>query len=165
MKQLSLILIIFITISCTGSLTEEQRQKVKEDMAQHELRKVTDSEITAAAFAAGRDLIARVDKVGQDSARIDSIVAASSGRMRFIVPGEANALAVEQALIDAYVSSAGADVQDNVQKIRNSDGTQGDSILYSKPVVYKRDDGTDVLLGVWNIWLSRKELIMNMSEK
>jgi hypothetical protein len=90
------------------------------------------------------------------------LIEANNGKVRWLVPGATNALDVEQQLIEAYVSSPTGDIQDNVQKIRESNGTVTDSILYSKPVLIKRNDGTDVLTGVWNIWLSRKELIRSM---
>jgi hypothetical protein len=164
MKWSPAILLIFI-VACTGSLTEEQRQKVKDDMANHAIRKVSDAELTEAAFAKGREWISEIEKQKSDSAAIDSIVNGSEGKIHFVVPGKSNALAVEQQLIDAYISSPPGDVQDNVQKIRGSDGTVTDSILYSKPILIKRNDGVDVLTGVWNIWLSRKELIMAMEKK
>lgn len=157
--------ILTAALGCTGSLTEEQRNKVKEDMANHAIRKVTDAEITEAAFAKGRQLVAEIEKSKSDSIKTDSIISASKNRIRWVVPGSKDGLAVEQQLIDAYISSGGSELTDNIQKIRTPDGTQTDSILYSKPVVVKRSDGTDELKGVWNIWLSRKELIMAMDKK
>lgn len=149
--------------SCTGSLTEEQRKAVKEDMESHAIKKVSDAEITEAAYAKGRALSSLLEASKNDSVVIDSIVRAHNGRIRWSVPGGKDGLAVEQQLIEAYISSATGDMQDNIQKIRASDGTQTDSILYSKPVLKKQPDGTDVLTGVWNIWLSRKELIRAMN--
>lgn len=158
----SIIFAAILAVGCTGSLTEEQRKAVKEDMESHAIKKVSDAEITEAAFSKGRSMIALLESYKNDSTRIDSLIDANNGKVRWLVPGSANALEVEQQLIEAYVASASGDAQDNVQKIRTTDGTQGDSILYSKPVVIKRQDGTDVLTGVWNIWLSRKELIRAM---
>lgn len=155
-------LFLFLMAACTGSLTEEQRKAVKEDMESHEIRKVTDAELTEAAFYKGREIISKLEHVKDDSVKTDSIVKASEGKIRWLVPGTSNAMEVEQQLIDAYIASASGGPQDNVQKIRGSDGIETDSILYSKPVVVKQKDGTDVLTGVWNIWLSRKELIRGM---
>jgi hypothetical protein len=155
---------VIIVFSCTGSLTEEQRNKVKEDMANHAIRKVSDAEITEAAFSKGRAYVSAIEQSKNDSTKIDSIIVASNKRIRWVVPGSKSGLAVEQQLIDAYISSGGTDLQDNIQKIRSEDGTQTDSILYSKPIVIKRSDGVDELKGVWNIWLSRKELIMAMEK-
>jgi hypothetical protein len=156
------ILSVFLIVGCTGSLTEEQRKAVKEDMESHTIRKVTDAQLTEAAFARGRELVAQLEQAKNDSASINSIVKASEGKIHWVVPGANNAVAIEQQLIEAYIAAESGGMQDNVQKIRASDGTQTDSILYSKPVVIKQSDGTDVLTGVWNIWLSRKELIRAM---
>lgn len=162
-SNISLLVLAGILSACTGSLTEEQRRAVKEDMESHAIRKVSDAEITEAAFARGRQLITQLETAQSDSAKLDSIMNSSAGKIRWLVPGSSNALEVEQQLIDAYIASAATDVQDNIQKIRGSNGTQSDSILYTKPVVMKQKDGTEVLAGVWNIWLSRKELIRGMN--
>ncbi len=161
MRWSSILLVLFIA-GCTGSLTEEQRKAVKEDMESHAIRKVTDAQLTEAAFSTGRKLMTELEKAKNDSAKIDSIVKASDGKIRWVVPGSANAVDIEQQLIDAYLSSATGDAQDNVQKIRGAGGADTDSILYSKPVLIKQKDGTEVLTGVWNVWLSRKELIRSM---
>lgn len=158
MKWSFYILPLFM-VCCTGSLTEEQRKKVKEDMENHAIRKVTDSELTEAAFAKGRALVAQLES---DSLKRDSIVQGSAGKIKWMVPGASTANVIEQQLIDAYIEAASGGAQDNVQKIRGKDGVDTDSILYSKPVLIKQEDGTDVLTGVWNIWLSRKELIRSM---
>ena len=158
----SFYLLAIAVLGCTGSLTEEQRKAVKEDMESHAIRKVTDAQLTEAAFARGRELVAQLNQAKSDSARIDSIVKASEGKIRWLVPGSSNAVDIEQQLIEAYIASESGGMQDNVQKIRASDGTQTDSILYSKPILIKQNDGTEVLTGVWNIWLSRKQLIRSM---
>ena len=54
-------------------------------------------------------------------------------------------------------------MQDNIQRARNGN-TPTDSILYTKPVVVKRKEGNEELIGVWNIWLSQKELIIAMDK-
>jgi hypothetical protein len=45
----SLIILLLIT-ACSGTLTDEQRKKIKENMAHGEIKKVTESEITDATF-------------------------------------------------------------------------------------------------------------------
>jgi hypothetical protein len=153
---------LLLIVGCTGSLTEEQRKAVKEDMESHQIKKVSDAELTEAAFAKGRQITMEIQNLKNDSVRIDSFINANKGKIRWLIPGNTNALDIEKQLIDAYMASAAGEAQDNVQKIRGSDGARGDSILYSKPVVVKQKDGTEVLTGVWNIWLSRKELIRAM---
>jgi hypothetical protein len=159
-----LAMIMLVFTCCGGSLSDEQRKRMREQMELHEIRRVSDTEITEAAFARGRKVMLSLENLHGDSARIDSFIEASAGKIRWLVPGGSNAIALEQQLIDAYIASGTGSLQDNVQKIRNAEG-DSDSLLYTKPVVTKLPDGTDRLKGVWNIWLSKKELILSMDKK
>src|SRR5687767_1753234 len=100
MKQY-VFLSMIVVIGCTGSLTEEQRNKVKEEMANQAIRKVSDAELTEAAFAKGRQYVSAIENSKSDSAKINSIISGSKNRIRWVVPGSKNGLAVEQQLIDA----------------------------------------------------------------
>src|SRR5690349_16093477 len=95
----------FLIIGCTGSLTEEQRKAVKEDMESHAIRKVSDAQLTDAAFAKGREVVGELEGAKGDSLTMDSIVKASDGKIRFIIPGSSEATDVEQQLIEAYIHS------------------------------------------------------------
>lgn len=159
-----IIVVALVFWTCGGSLSDEQRQKMREQMDLHEIRRVTDTEITEAAFSQGRQIIKIIETMEGDSTRIDSLIQAENGRIKWIAPGTSTALALEQQLIEAYIAAETGSLQDNVQKIRNPDG-DSDSILYTKPVVTQLPDGADRLEGVWNIWLSRKQLILSMDKK
>jgi hypothetical protein len=117
-----------------------------------------------AAFARGRLTVETLERLKGDSVRTDSILKAEQGKIRWIVPGQSSIHETEQQLIDAYLSAETGGQQDNVQKIRNTQG-ESDSLLYSKPVITRLPDGTDRLEGVWNIWLSKKQIILSMDEK
>lgn len=132
-------------------------------MKLHEIRRVTESEITEAAFAKGRALMSAVENLEDDSSAIDSVIKAEKGRLRFLVPRQSDAMMLEQQLIDAYIAAESDQQRDNIQIVRNSEGTT-DSILYTKPVVVRQPDGSDSLKGVWNLWLSRKHLILAMDK-
>jgi hypothetical protein len=151
-------------VACGGSLSDEQRKKIREEMAANKIRKVTESEITTTAFEQGRNIILKLEELENDSVRIDSLIHAEKGRVKWIVPGAATALALEQQLIDAYVAAGSGPLQDNVQLLRNAEGVS-DSILYTKPVTSRLPDGREKLEGVWNIWLSKKQLILSMDKK
>jgi hypothetical protein len=157
-------LFLIFFIACENKLTTEQRRKMHEQMELHKIRKVTDSEITEAAYAKGRGIIKAIELAGKDSVYIDSLEKAYQGRLRWIVPGKSNVVAIEQQLIDAYLASESGLAQDNVQKIRRGN-EESDSILYTKPVITKLQDGSERLEGIWNIWLSKKELILSMPKK
>lgn len=151
--------------ACGGTLSEEQRKQLREEKGRHEIRRVTELQLTEEAFKAGRRFISVIESFNGDSARIDSLIAASQGRVRFLVPGEGNTLAIEQQLIDAYVASGTTGEVDNVQMLRDAAGKSTDSLLYTKPVITRQSDGVDRLEGMWNIWLSRKALILGMDDE
>jgi hypothetical protein len=163
MKKYVFVLVVLF-LSCEGRLSDEQRKQMKEQMDLHKIKRVTDAEITAAAFEKGRSVIRSFEAAGHDSTKIDSILKSYGGKVRWIVPGKGNALALEQQLVDAYLADESGSVQDNVQKLRNAEG-ESDSLLYTKPVITRMDDGVEKLEGVWNIWLSKKELILAMNKK
>jgi hypothetical protein len=154
----------FAVIGCGGSLSDEQRKRMHEQMDLHKIKRVTENEINEAAFAKGREIVKQLETFQGDSGKINSFMATSKERIRWIVPGAANARELEQQLLDAYINAESGSLQDNVQKLRNADG-ESDSLLYTKPVVSKMSNGADKLEGVWNVWLSKKQLILSMNKK
>lgn len=162
MKHL-IIAVALLFIACEGKLTEEQRRKMREQMELHKIKRVTESELTEAAYAKGRQIISSINAVRNDSAKLDSVLALHSGRVRFIMPGTSNALDLERQLVEAYLADESGAMQDNIQKLRR-ENMDTDSILYTMPSVTKLDDGTERLDGIWNIWLSRKQLILEMDK-
>ena len=161
MRKNAWLILAFIVFACEGKLSDEQRKKMKEQMKLHEIKRVTETQITEAAFATGRQLSSTINQIGADSVRLDSLIAAHNGRIRWIVPGKSNAHELEQQLVDAYLADESGGLSDNVQDVRR--GTEKtDSLLYTKPVVTKLPDGSERLEGIWNIWLSRKQLILAM---
>lgn len=159
-----IIILVFVLSACGGTLSDEQRKALHEKSEQNKIIKVTDSEITEAAFAKGREIVKTIESFEGDSIRIDSLLQKENGRVRWIIPGRTTMHEVEQQLIDAYLAAESGAEQDNVQKIR-SNNEEGDSLLYSKPVISQMPDGSDRLEGVWNIWLSKKQLILSMGKK
>ena len=119
--------------------------------------KVTDAEITDAAFAKGRSVVAVLS-----NKNTDSLAAAMNVKIHWLQAGAtANSLAVEQQLMDAYINSVitGTPMRDNIQKI----GT--DSMLYTSVVVLTRPDSSVEIKGTWNIWMSKKQLILSIGKK
>jgi hypothetical protein len=162
MRQLFFITILTLS-ACGGSLSDEQRKKIREEIESSKIRRVSEADITEAAFARGRAIVKAIEAFGNDSLRIDSLLAAEKGKVRWIVPGQETAHATEQQLIDAYLSAEAGGQQDNIQKIRTG-AVDSDSLLYSKPVITHLPDGSDRLNGVWNIWLSKKQIILSMDK-
>jgi hypothetical protein len=143
-----------VITACGGTLTDEQRKKMREGSEQQAVVKVTDAEITDAAFAKGRSVLAVLS--GNNA---DSLAASMNVKIHWLEAGAStNSLAVEQQLMDAYINSVitGTPMRDNIQKI----GT--DSMLYTSVVVLTRPDSTIEIKGTWNIWMSKKQLILSM---
>lgn len=146
-------------MGCGGSLSDEQRRRIKEDMAQHKIVRITDAEITATAFEQGRKVIKALSYLKNDTLKLDSLRDAYHATIRWIAPGAKNALAIEQQLIEAYlISSINGGIQDNIQRL----GT--DSLLYTFPLTEKLPDGSENVLGMWSVAVSKKDLILSMNK-
>jgi hypothetical protein len=131
---------------------------MREKMEENKIIRVTEVEITEAAFAEGRALVHKLDSLGSDSAEVERFIKDQNAEISFLVPGETSGHLLEQQLIDAYLADPTGSFQDNVQKVRNAQG-DFDTLLYTKPLTKRRSDGSDELIGVWNIRLPKKELV------
>jgi hypothetical protein len=159
--KVACVLIAIVLFSCGGSLSDEQRKQIREKMEANKIVRVTDVEIMEAAFNEGRQVVRTLDSLQGSSARLDAFKETYLGQIHFIKPGQSTGHMLEQQLIDAYLADPGGEFQDNVQEVRNASG-DFDTLLYTKPVLKKLPDGTDELLGVWNIWLPKKELVIEI---
>ena len=153
-----------VLISCGGSLSDEKRKEMREKMEANKIVKVTEMEITEAAFDEGRNMVRQMDSLKRDSSSLTKYLSSREGSVRFIRPGEGTNRLLEQQLIDAYLADPSGAFQDNVQKVRNDQG-DFDTLLYTKPVTKKMQGGSDELIGVWNIWLSKKDLVKKISRQ
>lgn len=149
-------LVLLVLISCGGSLSGDERKRLQEESRKHEIKRVTEAEIAGAALVKGRSVTEIANAFRNDRRRLDSLSRASGAIVRWRVPGDTDALAVEQQIIDAYVMNPTADLPDNVQDIA------GDSVLYSRPGVSVLPDGAVEIEGVWSVRFSKKELILEM---
>jgi hypothetical protein len=154
------VVLVFMSVwlfSCGGSLTDEQRKKMKEAREQQSIQKVTDAEITEAALEKGRAVMKTLTQPDQ----AEAVSQTEHVKIHWLEPGGSDALEIEQQLIDAYINSmiAGVPLQDNVQDIGQ------DSVLYTNPVVVTRPDSSLEIKGTWNIWMSKKQLILGMNKR
>jgi hypothetical protein len=164
MKNILLILPVLVFFNCGGTLSDEQRKQMREQMEAHRIKRVSPTEITEAAFAKGRSIIAEIKDFESDPEKVDSIMNASQGKILWIAKDGTPKHPMVQELFEAYkAAGTSSSQQDNVQQIRNSEES-ADSILYTQPIVVKTNDSTK-LAGVWNIWLSKKELVLAMKKK
>jgi hypothetical protein len=155
--KILMILGMLILTACGGSLSDEQRKKIKQDMQEHKIVRVTDAEITEVAFSKGRTVMETLSKITDKPSSIDSLAKANKVKIKWLVPGAANALEIERQLVEAYLaSSINGGMEDNVQRL------EGDSLLYTQPVTEKLPDGSETVKGIWSLSLSKKQLILSM---
>lgn len=157
MRWTNLFLVILLA-GCGGSLNDEQRKQLKEGREQQKIKKVTEAELTEEAFARGRAIIGLVER---NPTKRDSVMASNPVVVRWLEPGAANASEIERQVIDAYLNSVlmGGSLSDNVQRL----GT--DSLLYTKPVVLERPDGTVEVRGTWNVSMAKKDIVLTMGKR
>ncbi|HET9054016.1 MAG TPA: hypothetical protein VFM90_07580 [Cyclobacteriaceae bacterium] len=158
MKRTGVFLLVAIVTACGGSLSDEQRRQMREASEQQEIVKVTEVEIMEAAFAKGRSVMSRLRQDNPDTSRVSTEEAVA---INWLAPGETYGLDIEQQLIEAYLNSllTGTPLQDNIQKIGE------DSLLYTNPVVITRADSSIEIKGTWNIWISKRDLVLAMGKK
>lgn len=131
-------------------------------MEQQKIIQLSDSEIITAALTLGQTVFNAMEKVKFNPAKIDSIALQYNVKTSWIKPGATNAREIEQQLIDAYITGiATSSMQENIQKLRTGTGDEYDSLIYSKPVVTPMPDGVENLEGVWNIYLSKKQIVLS----
>jgi hypothetical protein len=159
----TLLLIVLAIVGCGGSLSDEQRKEMREKMELNRIVHITEIEITEAAFSKGREIAMRLEELKNDSARLNSYLRRNAARIHYIKPGVSTLHALEQQLLEAYLADHSDSLQDNVQKVRNGQG-DFDSVLYTRPVITKSKDGSRKLDGVWNIWLAKKELVLDIGK-
>lgn len=157
-----IVLIMIAIVSCQGSLSDEQRNKIKDEMKNSKISRVTDVQITEAAFAKGRWLVEALQKSGRDQLTMDSLTKTEETPIRWLSPTITSGHPTEIQMLEAYANTDLSQLQDNVQKIRN-ENADTDSLLYTKPIVTEVD-GVRKLEGVWSIWLSRKKLVVGMKK-
>lgn len=152
-----------ILSACGGSLTDEQRKAMRENMELNKIVRITEAEMTEAAFAKGRATVARLEQLQDRPRELDSFLISNEGRIRFIKPEGPFDHSLEEQLMQAYKTDTSAWNQENLQKART--GTGGfDSLLYTRPVTSQLPKGDKRLEGVWNIWIPKKVLVVEMGK-
>ena len=165
MKRFALLLLT-VVCACGGKLSDEQRKQMREGMEQQKIVQMNDSEIVSAALEQGQQVFKALEESKFDKNKVDSIADQHHVKIYWRVPGSPQSKEIEQQLIEAYVTGmATGSLQDNIQPLHEGSQTTYDSLLYSKPVVTPMADGVEKLDGVWNIYLSRKQVVLKASAK
>jgi len=155
MKYLSFIS-LFIFISCGGSLSKEQRQRIRENMKTGEIKKLSDADVTEAAFDYSRN-IAKIISTNNNHNVLDSLEKKYNVQIVFMDANTKDLRAVEKQIIEAYNSSSTA-LDDNIQRIGK------DSLLYTKPFMKELPDGSMKFEKALGIRMTKKEIVLSIKE-
>ncbi|MBL7873193.1 MAG: hypothetical protein JNM78_16360 [Cyclobacteriaceae bacterium] len=144
--------------SCTGTLSDNQRKKIKEEMENSEIKKVTDAQITQAAFLYGRQVGAIVEKKDRTLTNqifLDSVSQVFNVEIIALQSENSSLRGVEKQLLEAYQTDAQA--SDNIQKMGN------DSLLYTKPFTREHPDGSTEFTKALGIRMTKKQVILTIN--
>lgn len=145
--------------SCTASLTEEQKKELKEGMKANEIVKISEAEITEAAFQYGRLIAVEVKKFPDiRNSNIEDIEKDYHVSIFPLSPGDSLLLTIEQQLIEAYTSAKTIELSDNIQKIGK------DSLLYTAPIMSTLPDGSTQFEYALGIKMPIKQVILSINK-
>lgn len=159
--NMKFILLLSLLTACGGSLSQEERQKLKDGMVTQDIRRVTDAELQEAAMAFGSEVIRdieRVDRYLLKKAALDSL-AQARGVIVFSLTRESAAAGVERDLTEAYVAGAvNGTAIDNLQELGN------DSLLFTRPVLKLHPDGSQEFSHAIGIRIAKRTVILSMPQ-
>ena len=153
-----ILLAFVILVGCGGTLSEEQRKKLKEGMELNTLKRVSDAQLTEAAFDMGRTLAAVIEKSSiNDKRRMDSLQEAFKVRILPLQPGDSLLLEIERQIVEAYTAGSNqVTLNDNIQSLGP------DSLLYTKPVMKQLPNGAVEFKYALGIHLSKKQVVLSI---
>jgi hypothetical protein len=151
--------VLLVEIRCTGSLSDEQRKKIRENMKQGELKKVPEAEIIEAAFSYGRTVAAAVDRSDKlllNNQVLDSLSSAYEVEIIALQESNTSLRSLERQLLEAYQTGGS---QDNVQVMG------ADSLLYTKPILREHPDGSVEFLKALGVRMTRKQIVLSIKDE
>lgn len=151
---------LLLLVACGGRLTDEQRKKLKEGMELNAIKKVSDAQLTEAAFAMGRSLASILEKSSLANRKlVDSLEQNYSIHIEALKPGDSLLLQIERQIVEAYSAGSGqVQLSDNVQRIGP------DSLLYTKPVMKELADGSMQFNYALGIRLPIKQVVLSIKD-
>ena len=155
-----LVVLPIVFISCGGSLSSEQRKKMREKMEANSLKKVSDAELTEAALAYGRKIAKVVESRPNDRKFLDSLEKEYDVEILFMRGDDPGLRSVEKQIVEAYASAAsGSNLTDNIQKMGS------DSLLYTKPIGKERPDGSMDFTKALGLRLHKRPIVLSIKPK
>jgi len=162
-SKIGIILTIALYLfSCGGSLTPEQREKVRKAIKDGKIKKVTPAQLTEAALEAGKKIAKEIngkDPFMNDVSFVDSIAQANEVIIYALRPGMSGLSKEESAIADAYQAAGDlSGVADNIQKL------PGDSLLYTMPMANERPDGSRPFSHAIAVKMTVKKVVLSIEE-
>jgi hypothetical protein len=153
-------ILLTILTACGGTLSDEQRKKLKEGIKKNAIIKVTEAEITDAAFTMGRSLARRMEKTTPANRKlVDSLQRTFNVTIFALHPGDSLLLEIEKQIVEAYTSASGqAQLSDNIQRIGK------DSVLYTKPIMVTLPDGSLQFNYALGIRIPKKQVVLSIQQ-
>jgi len=161
MMKWGIIILAIALPACNGRLSDEQKRKIKEEMESSQIKKISEAEITETAFGIGRAIalpLEKRDKQLKNRTIIDSLQRVYSVSIVALTQSDSLLREVEKKIVEAYLAGGAAQLGDNIQKL----GT--DSLLYTKPMMQTRADGSEELVAVLGIRIPKREIVKKIRE-
>ncbi len=147
-------------VACNGTLTEEQKRKIRQEREEGQIKRISEADITEAAFSYGRSIsviLEKRDKLLSNTALIDSLEKAFDVEIISMKTNDSTLRAIEQKVIEAYVSGGNSSsLSDNIQKMGK------DSILYTKPLMIEKKDGSVEFTKALGIRMAKRAVILSI---
>ena len=160
--RLLLYFLPLLLCSCGGSLSSEQRKKIRENMEAKSLRKISDADLIEAAFTYGRSItkiIEARDKNLTNRKFLDSLEKKFGVQILSMQPSDSLLRGIEKKIIEAYTSGTDlVGIGDNLQKMGN------DSLLYTKPLMNEHPDGSLEFSKALALRIPKKQVILSMKD-
>ena len=143
MKYILLASIIFVFACNQQGMSDEHRQKIKEETADRKIKRITDADILNAAKARAEKLYKSIDTNKYN-------FSTSNEQIKWVSMKDTLTNVYEKNMQEAYQYSLdqGLELYDNIEEVENA------IIVYTKPEVI-----SDSLQGFWIISLDKKEVI------
>ena len=144
--------------SCGGSLTPEQREKVKKAIEEGQIKRIPPAQLTEAAISFGKNIAVQVnanDPFLNDSSFIDSLSRANGVLIYLLKPGLAGLSEEEISIAEAYQAQGDiAGVGENIQRLKD------DSLLFTFPIGNERPDGSRPFSHALAIKMAVKQIVL-----
>jgi hypothetical protein len=157
-----IIFTFLILSSCGGSLSSEQRKKIRTNMEAKSLKKISDADLTEAAFDYGRAIANAIelnDKSLTNRRFLDSLEKSFGVQIFSMHPTDSFLHGVEKKIIEAYTSGSDlSKIGDDLQKVGL------DSLIYTKPLLTERPDGSLEFIQALAIRIPKRQVILSIKE-